>query len=176
MQSRIAILCAAAGLASEAGVMASAASGTSGRTVPCAESIDINRFPYVGDRRPRYRYRLVLGAVSVPPAYLAQVVPTGEKRWAYWRKAGLVVRVGGRAVSISVPPAWRARAGIAWGYGSNSNGVFDSLRIASCPGPADRGFAYSGGFYLRSESACLPLVFRVGVRSQNVRFGLGRPC
>ncbi len=174
MRLRITILCAAAGFASVAGAMASAASETSGRTVPCGESIDINRFPYVGDRRPRYRYRLVLGAVSVPPAYLAQVVPTGEKPWAYWRKAGLVVRAGGRAVSISVSPAWRARAGIAWGYGSK--GVFDSLRIASCPGPADRGFAYSGGFYLRSKSACLPLVFRVAVRSRTVRFGLGRRC
>ncbi len=153
--------------------MAGAAS-PSGRVVGCGESIDINRFPYVGDRRPRYRYRLVLGTVSVPPAYLAQVIPTGETPWAYWRKAGLVVRPGGHAVSISVPPALRARAGIAWGYGNN--GVFDSLRIASCPGPAGRGFAYSGGFYLRAHSACLPLVFRVGRRSETVRFGIGRRC
>jgi hypothetical protein len=174
MRLRIAILCAAAGLASVAGAPASGASGTSGRTVPCVESIDINRFPYVGDRRPRYRYRLVLGAVSVPPAYLAQVVPTGEKPWAYWRKAGLVVRAGGSAVSISVPPAWRGRGGITWGNGSN--GVFDSLRMASCPGPVGRGFAYAGGFYLRSGSACLPLTFRVGTRSETVRFGLGRRC
>jgi len=174
MRLRIAILCAAAGLASVAAALASAASGTSGRTVRCGESIDSTRFPYVGDRRPRYRYRLVLGAVSVPPAYLAQVVPTGETPWAYWRKAGLVVRAGGRAVSISVPPAWRGRAGIAWGNGSN--GVFDSLRIASCPGPAGRGFAYAGGFYLRSESACVPLVFRVGTRTETVRFGIGRRC
>ena len=174
MRSRIAILCAAAGLALVAIALASAASGMSGRTVPCGESIDINGFPYVGDRRPRYRYRLVLGAVSVPPAYLAQVVPTGEKPWAYWRKAGLVVRAGGSAVSISVPPAWRGRAGIAWGNGSN--GVFESLRIAPCPGRAGRGFGYAGGFYLRSESACLPLVFRVGARTETVRFGIGRRC
>jgi hypothetical protein len=167
------IFCAAAGFASVAGTT-TAASPTSGRTVPCGESIDSNRFPYVGDRRPRYRYRLVLGAVSVPPAYLAQVVPTGETPWAYWRKAGLVVRAGGQAVSISVPPAWRARAAIAWGYGNQ--GVFDSLRMESCPGPAGRGLAYSGGFYLRSPSACLPLVFRVGRRSETVRFGIGRRC
>jgi hypothetical protein len=163
-----------AGFACAAGVLAGAASPTPDRTVPCGESIDINRFPYVGDRRPRYRYRLVLGAVSVPPTYLAQVVPTGETPWAYWRKAGLVVRAGGPAVSISVSPAWRARAAIAWGYGNQ--GVFDSLRIAGCPGPAGRGFAYSGGFYLRSHSACLPLVFRVGRRSETVRFGIGRRC
>ena len=154
--------------------MASTPSSNSGRTVPCGESIDINRFPYVGDRRPQYRYRLVLGAVSVPPPYLAQVVPTGEKPWAYWRKAGLVVRAGGPAVSITVPTAWRTRGAIAWGYGNT--GVFDSLRIVGCPGPMGRGFAYSGGFYLRSESACLPLVFSVGARNRTVRFGLGRRC
>src|SRR5207244_7195671 len=131
---RIAILCVTAAFIYAVGAMPSTASPTSGRTVPCGESIDITKFPYVGSNRPRYRYRLVLGAVSVPPAYLAQVVPTGEKPWAYWRKAGLVVRAGGSAVSISVPPAWRGRAGIAWGNGSN--GVFESLRIAPWPGPA----------------------------------------
>ena len=174
MRLRIAILCAGVGLASVAGAMAGAASATSGRTVPCGESIGITRFPYVGDRRPRYRYRLVLGAASVPPAYLAQVVPTGETPWAYWRKAGLVVRAGSSAVSISVPPAWRGRAGITWGNGGN--GVFDSLRIAGCPSAAARGLAYAGGFYLRSKSACVPLVFGVGTRSETVHFGVGRRC
>ena len=171
---RIAILCATAGFACVAGGMTSAASSTSGRVVPCGESIDITRFPYVGDRRPRYRYRLVLGTVSVPPAYLAQIVPTGETPWAYWRKAGLVVRAGGHTVSVTVPPAWRAQAGIAWGYGNR--GVFSTLRITSCPGPPSRGLAYSGGFYLRSPSTYLPLVFRVGRRSETVHFGLGRRC
>ena len=33
---------------------------------------------------------------------------------------------------------------------------------------------YAGGFYLRSPSACLPLVFRVGRRSETVRFGIGQ--
>ena len=171
---RIVILCATAGFAYGAGAMASTASSTPGRTVPCGESIDTTRFPYVGDRRPQYRYRLVLGAAAVPPAYQAQVVPTGETPLAYWRKAGLVVRAGGPAVSISVPPAWRARAAIAWGYGNK--GVFDTLRIAGCPGPPGRGLAFSGGFYLRLPSACLPLVFHVGRRSETVRFGIGRRC
>jgi hypothetical protein len=162
------------GVACAAGAVMGTASSTSGRTVPCGESIDITRFPYIGDRRPQYRYRLVLGAAAVPPAYQAQVVPTRETPWAYWRKAGLVVRAGAPAVSITVPPAWRPRAGIAWGYGSKD--VFDTLRIASCPGPPVRGLAFSGGFYLRSPSACLPLVFRVGSRSETIRFGIGRRC
>jgi hypothetical protein len=174
MRLRIVVLGATAGLALVAGALAGAGSSTSGRTVPCGESIDLTRFPYVGDRRPRYRYRLVLGAVSVPPAYLAQVVATGETPWAYWRKAGLVLRAGGPVVRIGVPRAWRSRAGIAWGYGNR--GVFDSLRVTGCPGTAERGIAYSGGFYLRSPTACLPLVFRVGGRSETVRFGIGRRC
>jgi hypothetical protein len=174
MRIHIAVFCVAVGLVCAAGVMASAASPIAGRTVPCRESIDGTKFPYLGSSRPRYRYRLVLGVVSVPPAYLAQVVPTGEAPWAYWRKAGLVVRAGGQAVSIRVPPAWRKRAAITWGNGGN--GVFDSLRIAGCPGSPARGLAYAGGFYLRSPSACLPLVFRVGRRSETIRFGLGRHC
>jgi len=174
MRLRVAIICAALGLVCGAGVMASAVSPTPGRTVPCRESIDGTKFPYVGSSRPRHRYRLVLGAVSVPPAYLAQVVPTGETPWAYWRKAGLVVRAGGHAISISVPPAWRGRAGITWGNGGN--GVLGFLRIAGCPGGPTRGLAYAGGFYLRSPSACLPLVFRVAKRSETVRFGIGRHC
>jgi hypothetical protein len=174
MRVRIAVLGATVGLVCAAGVIASAASPTSGRTVPCSESIAATKFPYVGSSRPQYRYRLVLGAVSVPPAYQAQVVPTGETPWTYFRKAGLVVRADGQAVSISVPPAWRGRARITWGNGGM--GVFDSLRIAGCPVGAAQGLAYAGGFYLRSRSACLPLVFRVGRRSQTVHFGIGRRC
>jgi hypothetical protein len=144
------------------------------RTVPCNESIAGTRFPYVGDRRPGYGYRLVLGVVSVPPAYQKQVVPTGERPWTYFRKAGLIVRASGQAVTIGVPRAWRGRAGIAWGYGGH--GVFSSLRIAGCHVRPTVGFAYSGGFYLRARSACVPLIFRVGRRSATIRFGLGRPC
>jgi hypothetical protein len=174
MRVRIAVLCATVGLVCAAGVMARVASPTLGRTVPCRESIGGTKFPHVGSIFSRYRYRLVLGAVSVPPAYLGQVVPTGEKPWAYWRKAGLVVRADGQAVSIRVPPGWHGRAGITWGNGGN--GVLDSLRIAGCSGGAARGLSYAGGFYLRSPSACLPLVFRVGRRSETVRFGIGRHC
>jgi hypothetical protein len=128
--------CATVGLVCAAGVMASAASPTPGRTVPCRESIDGTKFPYVGSSRPRDRYRLVLGTVSVPPAYLAQVVSTGETPWAYWRKAGLVVRAGGQAVSISVPLAWRERAAITWGNGGN--GVFDSPHCGLPRRPSSR--------------------------------------
>src|SRR5947208_2915228 len=65
------------------------------RVVPCEEIIGHGKFPYVGSSQPMFRYRLVLGAVAVPPAYLRQVVATHHSPWAYWRKAGLVVRASG---------------------------------------------------------------------------------
>jgi hypothetical protein len=157
-------------------VGATARPGSSGlaRTVPCQEVIDHPKFPYVGDRDPRYRYRLVLGVISVPPAYLQQVVATRERPWAYWRKAGLVIRASGQPVSVNVPEGSRNRAAIIWG-----NGNYDpasSLRIAGCGSDPNVGNAYPGGFYLRSRSACIPLTFHVGRRSATIRFGIGRRC
>jgi hypothetical protein len=151
-----------------------AVAGTSGaapqRTVPCNEAIDTTVFPYRAAG-----YRLVLGVVSAPPAYLWQVVSTGDDDWPYWRKQGLIVRAGSRPVTVSVPAAWRARAAIAWGYGGKGE-PFSSVRLATCGSGSSKGNAYSGGFYLRARSACVPLVFRVGDRTATVRFGLDRRC
>jgi len=141
--------------------------------VQCDEIIHHTSLPYRLDG-----YRLVLGVVSVPPAYLAQVVATNRKPWAYWRKAGLVVRASAPRVSVTVPKAWRRRLAITWG---NSTGIVGSLRIPGCPSalaPTEPrgGNAYAGGFYLRARSACVPLIFGVGKRRATVRFGLGRVC
>jgi hypothetical protein len=76
-----------------------------GSSVPCADISLYTKFP-----RLTGGSRLVIGSLSVPPAYLRQVVRTAEKPWAYWRKAGLVVRAGTPAVTITVPPDWRARS------------------------------------------------------------------
>ena len=170
-----AVAAAAVGLFVQVDFVSPSGSSAPGRTVPCHEAIDMTRFPYIGSRRPEHRYRLVLGVVAVPPAYMAQVVPTGERPWSYWRKQGLVVRASGEAVTISVPAAWRRRAAIAWGYGGNGE-PFSSLRIAGCGSDKTVGRAYSGGFYLRSRSACVPLTFRVGRRTALVRFGVGQRC
>jgi hypothetical protein len=159
----------AAGAAATAG---SASLAAPQRTVPCAESIDTTPFPYLGNSRPQLRYRTVLDAVSAPPSYLQQVIPTRQSRWRYWRKAGLVVRAG-HAVTITVPRPWRQRAAIVWG---NSGGPFESLHIAACAGSAHSGNAYAGGFYLRSPSECVPVTFTVQDRSRTVRFGIGRRC
>jgi hypothetical protein len=158
-------------------VVAAAASRSSpqlvARTVPCSEIIDSTNWPYVGSRNPRYRYRAVLSVVSVPPAYISQVVHLRDGAWPYWSKAGLVVRAGRGPVTVSVPLVWRKRAAITWG---GNTGIVNSLRILRCGSNPSHGNAYAGGFYLRSRSACLPLVFRAGGHSTTVRFGLGRRC
>jgi hypothetical protein len=155
--------------------MASPRSVERSRTVPCSESIGVPRFPYVGSNHADGRYRLVLGAVSVPPAYLAQTSPTQTRPWRYFSKSGLVVRAALRQpVLVTVPRAWRNRAAIAWGYGGH--GVFSSLSIRGCPGVSGYGFAYAGGFYLRSRSACIPLMFSIGQRSAVLLFGVGGRC
>ena len=139
------------------------------RTVPCNEAIGGTSFPYTTSA-----YRTVLGAVSVPPLFLHQVVHTGDEPFPWWRKAGLVVRANGQPVTITVPAAWRDRVAIVWGYG-NMGGPFHSLRIAGCGSDPTHGSAYSGGFVVRRPS-CVPLTFRVGNRNATVRFGVGRRC
>ena len=137
------------------------------RTVPCRETIAETAFPHRGDG-----YRTVLGAVSVPPLYLAQIEPNVDPAWPWWRKAGLVVRADGRPVTITVPDAWRGKVAVEWGN-AGTGGPFSALRIHGCKGGG--GHAYAGGF-VASEKACVPLTFHVGSRSATVRFGLGKRC
>ena len=160
-------IAAAAILLALAATTAVEAQPSSVPTVPCGQIILRISSGHAGG------YRIVLGVVSVPPAQLIQVVPTHERPWAYWRKAGLVVRAGSPPVTVSVPATWRRRAAISWG---NRTGTGSEVRIASCPGPKTVWNAYAGGFYLRTRFACVPLRVSVGARSRVVRFGLGRPC
>jgi hypothetical protein len=117
--------------------------------------------------------RVVLGVVDVPPAYIPQTVKTGG-RWPYWSKVGLVVRADSPPVVVSVPRVWRDRVAIAWGSARPG----PVLVFCSCPPSSSLGGwnPYSGGFLLRSKSACVPLVFRVGTKTATVRFGVGKRC
>jgi hypothetical protein len=118
-------------------------------------------------------YRIVLGIVSVPPAFRPQVVSTQGRPWPFWSKAGLAIRGGTRPVAVMVPKSWRKRAAIEWG----SSGPVSALRIAPCRAlPPSVWNAYAGGFHIRTRSACVPLIFRVERRQTTVRFGLGRRC
>jgi hypothetical protein len=163
---RIAALIVAPALAALTGVAARSAPAPPS-TVSCESIVLLLGSGEDGNRR------VVLGVVSVPPAYLPQTFPRRVERWRYWTKAGLGIRGGSPSVSVSVPKPWRSRVGIGWGgaYGS-------SLRFASCPAYESENpwNGYSGGFFLRGRSACVPLIIRVGQRSETVRFGVGRRC
>ena len=161
------------GLAVLTAVTAPPASSAVGRSVPCSDVIGQTKFPYLGNSRREDRYRQVLGVLAVPPAYMPRVIPTRQQPWAYWHKQGLVVRATREVVTVTVPKFWRKRAAITWG---NRGVPVGSLRIEGCGGSADVGHAYAGGFFLRSPSACVPLIFTVGTRSATVRFGVGREC
>jgi hypothetical protein len=124
---------------------------------------------------PPGSYRTVLGRIGAPEAHIPQTVATRSRLWRYWSKAGLLVRGGGRIpVDVIVPKAWRNRVAITWG----NSGIVSALRIAPCPAyEANAPWnAYAGGFLLRSRSACVPLLFRIGPRNRTVRFGVGWTC
>ena len=140
--------------------------------VPCAEIIGQASGPRVAG------YRLVLGVLSVPPAYSAQGAARvhGFGLWTHWRKAPVLVRGGRFIVTVTVPNGWRSRAAISWGSGVSP--IASSVRFSGCgPGaPTSEWNAYAGGFYLRSLAACIPLSFQVGKRVVTERFGIGTRC
>jgi hypothetical protein len=153
-------------------VALAAAAATAASAPPASVTCDSIIHP-VGDVvwKPR---RVVLGVVAVPPAYLPQTVATGDRRWLWWSKSGLVVRADSPPIVVSVPARWRERVAIGWGQVEPTS----RLRIESCP-PLSRPEGwnpYSGGFQLRTRAACVPLTFTVAGRSATVRFGVGKRC
>src|SRR5689334_7034125 len=77
-------------------------------------------------------YRQVLGVISVPAAYIPQVVRVHGEGWPYWEKSGIGVRANRLAVTVAVPSAWRRRAAITWGNGKPAVSV---IRFSPCPSP-----------------------------------------
>ncbi|HEV2374788.1 MAG TPA: hypothetical protein VGS19_21820 [Streptosporangiaceae bacterium] len=116
--------------------------------------------------------KIVLGVISLPNA-LWPTVPVHQGRWRYWQKHGLEIRSGHQTVTITVPTAWRNQAAITWGV---NVGIVSTLRLPGCSAAPGTWNGYAGGFYLRSSSACVPLVFAVGRRTAVVRVGVGRRC
>jgi hypothetical protein len=118
--------------------------------------------------------RVVLGVVAVPPAFIPRTTASGDRRWPYWSKAGLVVRADSPPVTVSVPRAWAGGAAMGWG---NVDGA-SLLRFETCSDRSSLGGwnPYAGGFQLRARGACVPLTFRVGGRTATVRFGVGKRC
>jgi hypothetical protein len=174
MRVWLGLLASALAAATVVGATARATSVAPARTVPCQEIIGHPAFPFAGFRG--FRYRVVLGVVSAPPRFLGQPVALHEGPWPYWLKVALVIEAGAPSVSISVSERWKKRVAIIWGNGNYDAG--SSIQIAGSCGTIDTGVgnAYAGGFYFRSRTACVPLVFRVGGRSATVRFGIDRRC
>ena len=120
-------------------------------------------------------FRILLGAVSVPGSPSLAHAPTTmpDAHWRYYRTAGIAIRAGTAAVSVSVPEGWRDRVAVSWGGSPASS----SLRFAPCGrSPAGAWNSYSGGFHLHARGDCVPLLVTVGGMSTTVRIGVGRAC
>ena len=120
-------------------------------------------------------FRILLGAVSVPgPRQLAHgAAAAPDRRWRYFRSAGIAIRAGTAAVSVRVPEGWRDRVAISWGGSPASS----TLRFAPCgSSPAGAWNSYAGGFHLRGRGDCVPLLVTVGGMSTTIRIGVGRAC
>ena len=145
---------------------------------PVAASADGCQLP-VGNEPSSPGGKIVLGVISLGPDVLQPPVPVHQGWWRYWQKHGLWIWTGHQAVTITVPKAWRNRAAITWGVNA---GIVSTLRLPGtllspgCPVGPGTWNGYAGGFYLRSSSACVPLVFGLGRRSAVVRVGVGRRC
>jgi hypothetical protein len=174
MVVRAVLVLLAAGFVSASALGARVPDAIRSRTVPCDEIVGLTRFPHWGNAQPQYRNRLVLNAVSVPPAFLPQTGSSGEPQWPYFSKWGMVVRSDARSVTVTVPARWRDRVAISWG--NAGHGVFQTIRFRGCGSGENVGNAYAGGFFLHSRSACVPLTFRVSSRTATVRFGIGQRC
>jgi len=122
--------------------------------------------------------RLVLGRIWLPKTTtvidLSPVQP-GQDRFGKW---GLEVRAG-RPVVLEVPSGWRRTYSLDFGPGKRpvrrvSDGA-SAVRVHSCAGLLGRWNRYAGGYELR-RGTCVPLIVRVGARSQRVRLSVGRRC
>ena len=144
---------------------------------PVAASADGCRSPVGSEPAPDGK--IVLGVISLGRDFLQPTVPVHQGWWRYWQKHGLWIWTGHQAVTITVPQDWRNRAAITWGANA---GIVSTLRLPGtllspgCPADPLKWNGYAGGFYLRSSSACVPLVFGLGRRSAVVRVGVGRRC
>jgi hypothetical protein len=116
--------------------------------------------------------RILFAVLTVPPAHLPRAAPTGTGPWGYFAKFGPALRANSPAVLVTIPAAWRHRAAIAWG----NVGPVSSLRLLGCPRQLGAWNGYAGGFYLRSASGCVPVVFGIGRRTATLRFAIGRGC
>ena len=146
------------------------------RRAPSAErTVSCDRIVLRGSSGAADGFRILLGAVSVPGSqHLARsAAATADRRWRYYRNAGIAIRAGTAAVSVAVAEGWQDRVALSWGGSAASS----SLRFEPCGrSPQGAWNAYSGGIHLRERGDCVPLVVTVGGMSTTVRVGVGRAC
>ena len=116
-------------------------------------------------------YRIILGDVAVPPAYVGPMTQNGNGPWRYFRNATFGVKGGSPPVTLSVAGGQQHEAAIDL----EVDGLGRVFHIPGCP-PSHVWSATVGGFYLKAPTACLPLRVQVGRQATTVLFGLGRPC
>ena len=116
--------------------------------------------------------KLVLGIISIGDAPW-RTVRVHQGRWRYWQKDGHDIRAGHQTVTITVPPSLAESRGHHLGGERRDRQYAAAARL---PGHARLNQWLRGRFYLRSRSACVPLVFSVGRHSALVRVGVGRRC
>jgi hypothetical protein len=124
-------------------------------------------------RKPDSDERIVLGSFGAPPHRIQRAANGRGNGWQYFAKTGVEVKAGSGPATVSIAPALRHRAAISWG---NALPIVQTVRFTSCRETATHWDAYAGGFFLRSRTACVPLVVTVGSRSRTVRVGVGKSC
>lgn len=155
---------------SSAGTASSSAAVDAAATLKCHNSIDT--------QVPPSTFRVVLGVVALPasPGYPAlQTSLTGDQAGPtrLFAKTGLAIKAGA-TFELVVPEQYHNRVGIGWGGAPSA----PSQRLV-VPGCTDTGgtgwLSYPGGYWI-DHPGCIPLIIRVGNRSQQVSIGLGAPC
>jgi hypothetical protein len=124
-------------------------------------------------RKPDSEERLVLGSFGAPPERIQRAQTGPVNGWQYFAKSGVEIKAGVGPVTVSVATADRDRVAISWG---NGLAVVQAQRFAPCGSSARPWHAYAGGFYLRSRTACISLVIKVGPGSKTIRVGVGKSC
>jgi hypothetical protein len=157
-------------------LLGASAAGAEARTPPPSErTVDCDQIVLRGRSGAEDGFRILLGAVSVPGSRQLAHDSTArpDRHWRYFRSAGIAIRAGTVAVSVSVPEGWRDRVAVSWGDSPASS----ALRFAPCGrSPAGAWNSYSGGFHLHARGDCVPLLVTVGGMSTTVRIGVGHAC
>ena len=165
------LLAAGCGGTSESAPAPTTAPAAPASTLPlvsCDDSIGGARYSGTDDGA-----RIVLGVISVPPAYVAEAAaPGGAPGWKYSAPADFVVRSEQPPFDVSVPKEWRDRVAISFG----GTKPVPALRIPTCPNNGLPWNAFAVVFSLQERTACVPLTVAVGGKSETVRFGLGVRC